>query len=156
MNFRQQYIMKTFIYLTITVILLSNNSLLAGDAKKTNEYVKVEITLKQKEFKAGTTGEILVNFKPKDEIHINLDPPISVSFDSGTAISTTGKPVTTKGVKSEYLDVSKPVSQKFTLSKRMKSGTHALKGTLTYFYCSGNDGWCSRFKEPFEFTIKVK
>lgn len=106
--------------------------------------------------KPGDTGELSITFKPKKGIHINLDPPLSIKFDSTDVITTLGKPVIPKAKKDNYVDIDKSVKQRFTLSNKMKSASVVLKGILSYFYCSGTDGWCSRFKQPFEFTISIK
>ena len=134
------------------LFLLFQHALISGESNKTNDYVKVEFSVKLKVKKQGVSGELLINFKPKEGIHINLDPPVTVKFDSNSLAVSAGKLETSK-IK-EYLDASKPVKQRFTLSGNSK--TALLKGVLTYFYCSAAEGWCSRFKQPFEINVKIK
>ena len=147
--------MKSSTLIIIISLLTFNLTLIAGESPKINEFVKCEISVKQKSMKAGATGELLISLKPKDGIHINLDPPLTLKLDSSVAYSLVGKPIFSKTNKSEYIDIAKPIKQSFTLSKKIKPGLVQLKGTLSYFYCSGSDGWCARFKQPIDISVKV-
>ncbi len=148
--------MKSVIISTLVFSFIFSCTLLAGDANKVNEYVKVDIILKQKKMKPGETGELQIKFKPKSGIHINLDPPLSIKIDSSEDIKSLGKFDIPKATKEGYFDIMKTATQHFTLLKKVKADTVLLKGVLSYFYCSDADGWCSRFKQPFEFTISIK
>ncbi|MBI1808057.1 MAG: hypothetical protein HYR76_13540, partial [Ignavibacteria bacterium] len=77
--------------------------------------------------------------------------------EKNPAVTLSGKPelVGMKVDTSEYLDASKPIKQSFTLAKSTKAGSLSFKGTLTYFFCSDADGWCSRFKQPIDVTVTV-
>jgi hypothetical protein len=127
-----------------------------GETPKKNEYVDIQIKIKQNEFKPGSTGELEIRFKTKEGIHINFEPPISLKFDSTALLYKVEKLNVPRKPKQEYLNTAQPLIQKFTLAKNISTGTSIIKGTLTYFYCSGSDGWCSRFKYPFEVPIKIK
>lgn len=127
-----------------------------ADQKKINEFVDVKISLKQKEVKPGSTCDLLIRFKPKEGIHINFDPPISLKFDSTLYLNKVEKLRIPRKPKQDYLDTKQELVQKFSIAKDTPPGNIVIKGALTYFYCSGSDGWCSRFKQPFEFSIKVK
>ncbi|MBI5475238.1 MAG: hypothetical protein HY964_00710 [Ignavibacteriales bacterium] len=148
--------MNKFIIIIFALIILTISSTFSNDQGKKNDMVDVQIKLKQNELPAGSTGEIEIKFKPKKDIHINFEPPISVKFDSSSLFSKVEKLNVPRKPKEEYLNTSKPVTQKFTLSKNIHPGKQTVKGTLIYFYCSGSDGWCSRFKYPFEVTLKIK
>jgi len=148
--------MKLYFSILASAILLSTITIKAGNTNKINEYVQVSISTDKKIFKADTFGEIIIKFQPKDGIHINLDPPFSINLDSTAVIKASGKPFFKKDNKTQYLDVSKPVKQKFSIPKNIKPGEHKIKGMLIYFYCSNAEGWCSRFKQPFELDIRIK
>ena len=130
----------------------------AGDKPMgANEYVKFALSLSQKNLKPGTKGQLLISLTPKKGIHINLQPPIDLKLEKNPTIVLVGKPELAK-VKvdtSEYLDASKPIKQSFTIAKAAKSGMLTLKGTLTYFYCSDSEGWCSRFKQLIDLSVTV-
>lgn len=130
----------------------------AGDKPTpANEYVKFELSLDQKKLKPGTNGQLLISLMPKKGIHINLQPPLDLMLEKNPAITLAGKPelARVRVDTSDYLDASKPIKQSFTLAKSAKKGSVTLKGTLTYFYCSDSEGWCSRFKQPINLTLTV-
>jgi len=147
--------MKFFTLIIFVLLLTFNLSLIAGESPKSNESVKFEISVKPKSMKAGSGGELLISLKPKEGIHINLNPPITFKFDSTDSVAPSGKLIFSKTANAEYLDVSKPIKQSFTLSKKMKPGPLHLKGAFTYFYCSGTDGFCARFKQPVDIIITI-
>lgn len=146
--------MKYLAALFLASLFLSA-SVQTGEKPTKNEYVDVTISIKQKSLKPGTAGELLISFKPKRGIHINLDPPLSVKIDSSEFVASVGKLDTLRDARTAYLDVAKPVRQLFTLSKKIKPGTVTIRGLLTYFYCSDAEGWCSRFKQPIEVSVPV-
>lgn len=127
-----------------------------ADQKKINEFVDVKLSLKQKVVKPGSTCDLLIRFKPKQGIHINFEPPISVKFDSTTYLNKIDKLIIPRKPKQEYLDTKQELVQKFSIANDTPTGDIVLKGTLIYFYCSGSDGWCSRYKHPFEVSVKIK
>lgn len=148
--------MKTLSFFCLIFLSLLPGSVICDESKKTNEFVDVQLTLSRKEARPGSTLDLVVKFKPKEGIHINLDPPVSLKFDSSAFLSKVEKLKMPKQNKGEYLDTKKELVQKFSLSKNIKAGEIALKGTLVYFYCSASEGWCSRFKHPFEIKVKVR
>lgn len=126
-----------------------------GNPKTENEYVKTEISLKQNKLKAGASGQVLFSLRPKKGIHVNLAPAVEVKLDSSDLIALSGKPEIPRDKKTDFLDPLMPIKQSFTLSKKTKPGMVALKGMLTYYYCSDAEGWCSKFKQPIEMKITV-
>ena len=96
----------------------------------------------------------MITFKPVEGIHINLQPALSFSLDSASLATLSGGLALPKG--GPYLNTSAPVMQRFTISGKARPGRLMLKGTLTYFYCSDKEGWCSRFKQPVEIALTVR
>lgn len=130
----------------------------AGDGAspiKKNDRVDFRATLAEKSLKPGAQGTLLVSLVPKKGIHVNLIPPISITFDSTSVISDIGKIEIPKSSKPEYLEPTKPIRLSFSLSARAKNGPITLRGTVTYFFCSDAEGWCSKFKQPFEVSLKI-
>jgi hypothetical protein len=142
-------------YRLLFLLLLTASILVAGDKSQTNEFVSVKVTLKKNIIKAGSTGELIVSLKPTNGIHINIDPPVTIKLDSTGIDISTSKMVVPASTKEKYLDITKPIKQEFTVAKTMRPGKTILKGIISYFYCSGSDGWCSRFKQPFEIPLTV-
>ncbi|MBI5216697.1 MAG: hypothetical protein HY960_13175 [Ignavibacteriae bacterium] len=141
-----------FSLFVIVMMLVSS-----GDKSKpsVNKFVQCEIKLVEQSLKAGSTGTVQISFKPTKGIHVNLDPPMSLNLDKSDVISKIEKLETTKDKKHDYLDATKPVTAKFTITKNAKPGTIKLKGTFTYFYCSDAEGWCNRFKQPIELALTI-
>ena len=144
-------------FLTLLQLTLAGSIFVfgSGNPKTDNDYVKTVINLKQQKLKPGASGEILIYLKPKKGIHININPKIEVKLDSSGIIASTGNLVIPQAPKTSSLDPAKPIKQSFKLSHNIKPGRAILKGTLTYYYCSDAEGWCSKFKQPVELTIIV-
>ena len=144
-------------YCIILIIVLFTTSLfvVAGETKRllTNEHVKFSVALKEKSLKAGTAGNLLIRLQPKKGIHVNLKPAPSIAFDSTSLIVHAGTLTIPKA--DTFLNALKPILQPITLDYSVKPGTVTLKGTVTYYYCSDADGWCSRFKQPFELSVNI-
>lgn len=118
-----------------------------------NEYVKCAVTLKENSLRAGSRRNLLIALKPKAGIHVNIKPPIGIVLDSTGVIEKVESPMIPKA--DTLLNTSKPISQPIVVAKSVKPGAVTLKGTITYYYCSDAEGWCSRFKQPFELTVNV-
>jgi len=144
--------MKCIFALFLTVILTSG--LFAGGERSTdNPAVQCTVTVSQPRFRAGTTGRVFISLKPKEGIHVNLNPPIQIRLDSTGLFAFVGTPGIPK-IDSQF-NASKPVVLPFELSKNARLGSHSVRGTIAYFYCSDIEGWCSRFKQPIEIKITV-
>lgn len=125
-----------------------------GNDKSGNDLVGINFSLNQKEFKAGGAGYFLISFKPKKGIHITTDPPFHVSLDTAGKIFSLGKVEFSQDA-SGYVDPQKSVLQRFTIAKTTPPGSYELKGILTYYYCSDEAGWCSKFKQPIHLTFTL-
>lgn len=121
-----------------------------------NRHVKFSLTPISQTVQAGGTGEIIISLKPDKGIHINLQPSIDLRLDSTAGVRESGALQLRKLDTANYLDPSKPLRQLFTVAKTQRPGTLTLRGTLTYYYCSDAEGWCSRFKQPVALTVIVK
>src|SRR5258707_2539731 len=137
------------------LVLVSSFSLIAGGIPSltANEHVKYEVAMKEQSLKASSTGTLLISLHPKKGVHISLKPQINITIDSSYDVAKIVL-LTIPG-SDTILNVSKPIRLPVTLSDRVKPGKIAIKGTIIYYYCSEVEGWCSRFKQPFEFAINV-
>jgi hypothetical protein len=131
------------------------SSFAAPSGGGTNASVQTTATITPARLKAGSTGEIRFMLKPVSGIHINLQPPIQVKFDSTDVLTAVGKADIPAGENPQYFDAVKPIRMPVTISKKTRPGTYTLKGILNYFYCSDAEGWCSNFKQPFEIRLTV-
>lgn len=142
--------MKHAFFPTLAVLLLSAH-LFAAE----NQYVKCTIAVKPKVLKRGAQGTLVVTLLPKSGIHINLTPSPVVTLDSMAGIAAAGQPAIPKMSGKPYLNPSKPITQPFRLGVSAKGDTANIRGTLTYFYCSDSEGWCSRYKQPIDLKVAI-
>ncbi len=152
--------MISIIRSSVLLILLPFIALSGGNDSSppaNNKYVRFSVRLGQPSLKRGGTGTLLFRLAPQAGIHINTVPPIAFTLDESSGIALTGKlqHATVTVDTSVFLDTSKTIRQSFTVAPSVKPGRQMLKGTLTYFYCSDAEGWCSRYKQPVEITIAV-
>lgn len=144
--------LPTFAFLAL---LLAIGPASAGSLRLTaNKSVTVDVVVKDTLLAAGATGTIAFSFQPVDGIHINLTPPLSFKLDTAGRAALSGDLVLPKGA--PYLNTSAPVLQRYVIPKDAAPGRIIVKGTLTYFYCSDKDGWCSKFKQPIEIALTVR
>lgn len=120
-----------------------------------NKYVKVLISIAPDTLNAGGRGELLVLFSPVDGIHVTAEPPVEFRFDSTQVLTLTDEPDFDTDKENGYLASGSPVRQAFVLTKDAKPGTHVVKGALIYYYCSDDEGWCTRFTQPLELPLII-
>ena len=143
-------------YVLGIVFLFMSLPAFGGNTAPTNKYVEYSATLKPGKLKPGASGQILIMLKPHGGIHINLEPPLNFAFDSSLQFTSSRSITIPKMKKANFLDPTKSISIPFTLTQSAShSTTVTLKGTLTYYYCSDAEGWCSRFKQPVEIQCEV-
>ncbi|HUL42723.1 MAG TPA: hypothetical protein VLY03_00030 [Bacteroidota bacterium] len=137
------------------IVLFTASAIAGGNPPTQNSYVQCRVQTKQKNLQPGSSGELLITLKPQEGIHINLQPAIDVKLDSSVAVTAVGKTEIPRQATANYLDTSIPVKQSFAVPKSAQPGNIVVRGTITYFYCSDAEGWCSRFKQPFLVNLTV-
>ena len=147
--------MKIAVATAVSLLIVSLHVISGPGTPGENTYVRFSATLKHGSQAGRPAGALLFNLRPRKGIHVNLDPPISVTFDSTAPAKAAGKLEVPRMEKLPYLDTSKAIIQRFTLRRQSKPAPVTLKGVLTYFYCSDAEGWCSKFKQPFAVTVPV-
>jgi hypothetical protein len=55
-----------------------------------------------------------------------------------------------------YLDLTSPVRFPVALGAAATKGTHLVKGSLAYFYCSKREGWCRKGTSEVEIPVLVR
>jgi len=140
------------------LIMLFAVLLAPGTTKETpseNKYVKVHISAVPETMKRSNEGELLVRFLPVDGIHVNADPPMEFRFDSTQILTLKGKPDFALDNDTGYLAITSPVRQKFVITRHTRPGEYIVKGAIVYYYCSDDEGWCTKFTQPVELPLKV-
>jgi hypothetical protein len=119
-----------------------------------NEHVACRATLSALSFRSGDTGEIRVILTPASGIHVNGSPAPHVRLAPGSVAAATGG--TEAGVAANgYLDSGSTIVQRFAIRRNAPAGTHVLRGTLTYYYCSDAEGWCMRRSQELELSLTI-
>jgi hypothetical protein len=116
----------------------------------------VETTLANDTIQPGGKGTILVLFTPIDGIHINVDPPFTLTIEKNLFISLKGDPEISADKESGFLSTATPIQQRFYVSKRARSGRHIIKGTIIYYFCSDTEGWCTKFAQPLSLKLNIQ
>lgn len=137
------------------LFLLASPWALAGGLSS-NDYVRLEVRPVSATMHPGASGAVELLFFPADGIHVNVNPPVVFSLDSGTAVILKGKPVMKTDPNTGYLSAATPVKQEIMVGKNAPGGQLTVKGTVAYFFCSDSEGWCNRQRDPVEFTIVVR
>jgi len=96
--------------------------------------------------------DIRVNESPAPRIKLDpqqktliYQPPTDRSASPGPALSG-----------ARYLDPETPVRFPVKLAPRAPRGTHLVKATITYFYCSKRQGWCKKGTADVEVAVTVR
>lgn len=141
-----------------TLIMLFAVLLATGTTKEKaseNKYVKVHVSVVPETLKRSNEGELLVRFLPVDGIHVNTDPPMEFRFHSTQILTLKGEPDFALDKETGYLATASPVRQRFIVATHARPGEHIVKGAVVYYYCSDDEGWCTKFTQPVELPLKV-
>lgn len=110
----------------------------------------------------GANGAIAVTFAPKDpDVHVNEEPAPRLKLDPAqTALVDRQAPPASRVVPfdpdaARYLDPLVPVSFPVAWAPGAPKGTHSVKATVTFFYCSSRGGWCRKGSADVEVPISV-
>jgi hypothetical protein len=128
----------------------------AAQEKGAETHVPIAASVSSDTLAPGAGAEVRFTFTPKKGYHVNAVPPMAVAFDSASPARNSGKIVIPSDTTTGYLKSSQPVRQPFTLAASAPKGRTALKGVLTYYYCSDAEGWCRKENLPFTLPVTVK
>ena len=141
----------------VFALLLGTMALHASDdAAGRNKYVRCVVTVSDSVIVCG--GSVTVSFMlhPVDGIHVNGDPTPDFSLaqkDKSIAADTLRFAVETS---TGHLDSEKPLTCVLSISKKLSPRVHTLHGTLSYFFCSDEKGWCNHFDQPVTIHIRIR
>jgi hypothetical protein len=126
------------------------------DGQKENAFVTVDVQLSKQELRPGESGELLVAFLPLEDIHVTAKPPVQFKIGATKAFELEGNPTWTVDTITGYLSTASPVHQAYRIPRTAHSGRHRITGTIVYFFCSDNEGWCRKSTYPLEMTFTVR
>jgi hypothetical protein len=139
---------------------------LAGAAHAVaGEDVKITATAAKDTVRAGKQTRLFFRMQPREGIHVNVVPAISLELIDAKNFTlpakkftpdSTNKTLTTKDGY-EIFDPRhvQPVSFAVKIEKGAKPGRYPLKAKLTYYYCSDAEGWCRFTTEEFVINLVV-
>jgi len=109
-----------------------------------------------------TEPAVAVLFLAKDpDVKINEAPAPRLKLDAGQAVlvskpSESRKEPEATPENPRYLDLSAPVRFPVGLGAAATKGTHLVKGSVAYFYCSKREGWCRKGTTEVEIPVLVR
>ncbi len=103
-------------------------------------------------------AEVAVQFVAADpEVKINEVPAPRLKLEPGpaTVIAPPAPARPAAPGAGHYLDLTLPVTFPVAIAPGTAKGTHDVKGTVTYFYCSKREGWCRKGTTDVAFAVAV-
>jgi hypothetical protein len=112
--------------------------------------------------KAKTEAAIAVFFTAKNaDVRVNEDPAPRIKLDQAQTVlvanpSPKAEPPPAEPGTTRYLDLTAPVRFPVTLGTGATKGTHLVKASVSYFYCSKREGWCRKGTSEVEIPVLVR
>ena len=131
----------------LAVAALSPASALPADTLAANSYVHVVVAPPARAT-PGDTSDIVFRLMPEPGIHVNAEPAVSFTADTAAGVTVSGSLEQTKDDATGFLAVQAPLRQRIAFSRTAAGTPVFLKGTLTFFFCSDEEEWCMRAKQP--------
>jgi hypothetical protein len=115
------------------------------------------ITARYRPGKPAGTGEVAVTFAPKDpDVKINTTPAPRLKLDAEQKLlAEKTAPKKAAAPDEKYLDLTFPVVFPVSVVSPIQ-GEQAVKGALTYYYCSHREGWCRKGTADLEIPVKAR
>jgi hypothetical protein len=113
--------------------------------------------------KPGADAMIAVTFLPRDpQILVNEEPAPRLKLDPEQAVLVDKQPARDAGAapafdpaRAKSLDPMVPVRFPVALAPKAPKGSHDLKASVTYFYCSKKEGWCRKATADVTVSVRV-
>jgi hypothetical protein len=105
---------------------------------------------------------VAVLFTAKDpDVKINEAPAPKLKLDASQSVllskaANGGKEPEPNPENPRYLDLASPVRFPVSLGAAATKGTHLVKGSVAYFYCSKREGWCRKGTTDVEIPVLVR
>jgi hypothetical protein len=107
--------------------------------------------------RAGATAAVEVRFAPADpDVHVNRFPPPRLELEpmQGVLKLAPAPPAKPAAEGAKYLGLTE--AYRFPVVAKADTGPQAVKGTVTYFYCSQREGWCRKGSSEVEVSVKPR
>lgn len=112
---------------------------------------------------AGADAAVSVTFAPREAgivvdekpaPRLSLDPTQTVLVDKQPPRTSSGGEVDPSQAK--YLDPQVPVRFPVAIAPGVPRGTHTVKGTVTFYFCSKAEGWCKKGVSEIALDVTVR
>jgi len=101
--------------------------------------------------KASGSAAVVVTFRPlAPDVRVNETPAPRLRLDlTQTVLVDRQAPPSSQvpdydPLSARYLDITRPVSFPVGIAPTAPKGTHEVKASVVYFYCSTREAWCRR------------
>ena len=146
----------------LLLILCSSFSLffLAEEEKP----LKIKSSISPTRLSRAQEGKVVLELAIEKEITISPQPSFTIEFSPCDALifpknffTASDLEIETLEEKGhEYLNLKKPIEIPFTVSTEAKRGSHILQGTIKYFACSSQEGWCLKATSEFSASFYTR
>jgi hypothetical protein len=96
-------------------------------------------------------GSVAITFRPLDpDVRVNETPAPRLKLDLAQTVLVDKQPPAPSRVldydplSARYLDTAKPVLFPVAIAPTAPVGSHSVKASVVYFYCSTREAWCRR------------
>jgi len=111
----------------------------------------------------GVEATVAVTFQPlAPDLRVNETPAPRLKLDLLQVVLEDRQPKAPTSVPdydpatARYLDTRKPVRFKVAVAKSAPPGTHEVKASVVYFYCSTREAWCRRGSAEVLIPVTVR
>jgi hypothetical protein len=142
--------------LILTLLLGTSASHASEAGAGTNKYVSCVVAVSDSVIDRGGSFTISFILHPVDGVHVNGDPTPDFSFtqsDKSIAADTLRFAVDTS---TGHLNSEKSLTCVLSISRNSSTGIHTLHGTLSYFFCSDEKGWCNHYDQPVTIHVRIR
>jgi hypothetical protein len=113
--------------------------------------------------KAGASGAVSVLFHPLNpDVEVDESPAPRLKLALDQTVLVDKQPPPPSRVKpfdpdtAQFLDLSTPVTFPVAVAPGAPKGTHSVKASVTYFYCSRTERWCRKGSTDIEVAVPVR
>jgi hypothetical protein len=108
-------------------------------------------------------GSVAVTFRPLDpDVRVNETPAPRLKLDLDQTVlvdkqaPASGRAPDYDPLTARYLDTTRPVLFPVAIAPTAPPGSHSVKATVVYFYCSTREAWCRRGSADVLIPVTVR
>jgi hypothetical protein len=133
-------------------------------ARPPAEPARIQIAVTPTAVVPGSRAEVKVDLTATPGVKINRYPKIKLVIDPRPGIARGGDvsagndapPKVDDANANYFASPIEPLKLQIAVDEKATRGRHELEGTLTYFYCVTESGFCAPFRAPVKIPIEVR